>query len=75
MRRGIVALVFRCRMITETLRPSAEVLDVRWLTPQELDDCMTEAYRVRLLDTLDDHGTRVRPHDGTHLLVEQQMTP
>jgi ADP-ribose pyrophosphatase YjhB (NUDIX family) len=69
MHRAIVALVFRCRIISEIPRSSAEVLEVRWLLPQELDSCMVEAYRIRLLDALDEHSTRVRAHDGTHLLV------
>src|SRR4051812_43844677 len=37
MRRGIVALVFRCRMINERSRSSSEVLELRWLTPRELE--------------------------------------
>jgi 8-oxo-dGTP diphosphatase len=70
MRRGIVALVFRCTIIGDTVRPSDEVEEVRWLTPHELA-CLSEAYRVRLLDAADAGSTRVRAHDGSQLLPER----
>src|SRR3954471_12092531 len=54
MRRGIVALVFRCRVLSQTPHPTAEALEVRWFTPEQLDDCMTDVYRLRLIDALDD---------------------
>src|SRR4051812_34996558 len=75
LRRGIVALVFRCRRLAETPGPTPEAVEVRWLTTEELKDCMTEVYRIRLLDAVDDHGARVRSHDGTHLIVERHATP
>lgn len=67
MERGIVALVFRCRIIGHAAHPPAEVDDIQWLAPDELAR-MPEAYRVRLLDALDSSVPQVRAHDGTHLL-------
>src|SRR4051794_15724714 len=52
LQRGIVALVFRCRLLGETPRPTPEALEVRWLMAEELEDCMTEIYRIRLLDAV-----------------------
>src|SRR3954447_2929208 len=71
LRSGIVALVFRCRLLGETSRPTPEALEVRWLTTEELEDYMIEVYRIRLLDAVDNHGARVRAHDGTRLVVER----
>jgi 8-oxo-dGTP diphosphatase len=68
VRRGIVALVFRCSILNQTPHPSSEVSEVAWLTAGELDR-MDEAYRVRLLDALDPAAPRVRTHDGIQLLA------
>src|SRR3954470_15552352 len=37
VRRGIVALVFRCTVLGETASVPSEVSNVAWLTPDELD--------------------------------------
>ena len=47
--------------------PDAEVREIAWLTPDELDR-MSEAYRVRLLDALDSASPHIRAHDGSQLL-------
>lgn len=69
MERGIVALVFRCSIVGRTTQASDEVDEVRWLTRAELTS-MSEAYRIRLLDALDDSSPRVRAHDGAQLLTQ-----
>jgi 8-oxo-dGTP diphosphatase len=69
MTRGIVALVFRCRVAGGALGLSDEVRECRWLTPDELHAAMSEAYAVRLLDALETGPPHVRAHDGTTLLV------
>src|SRR6266568_6976333 len=46
--RGIVALVFRCRLVGGQLATSAETAQLRWLTPDEVRDAMNEAYAVRV---------------------------
>lgn len=68
MRRGIVALVFRCRVLDGSAGTSDEVRDVRWAGPAELAHLMDEAYAVRLLDALTDGPPAVRAHDGVALL-------
>jgi 8-oxo-dGTP diphosphatase len=65
--RGIVALVFRCRLVTGEPAPTAEARHVRWLTPNEVRDQMAPAYAVRILDALRD-GAASRAHDGVHLV-------
>ncbi|MFJ9610505.1 NUDIX hydrolase [Kitasatospora sp. NPDC101176] len=69
VRRGIVALVFRCRPESGIEQLSEETLEVGWLTPAEVSDRMAEVYAVRLLDALrDDPAPVIRNHDGRQLL-------
>ena len=69
MNRGIVALVFRCEITAGSARASHEARDFAWLTPDQLADHMSDAYRVRLLDALEaDAPPTVRAHDGTSLV-------
>jgi ADP-ribose pyrophosphatase YjhB (NUDIX family) len=68
MERAVVALVFRCRVLGQTAHASTEeVQEIKWLTRDELTK-MSEAYRVRLLDSLDAPWPHVRAHDGVRLL-------
>ena len=71
MKRGIVALVFRCAIVGHTANTRGEVDDIQWLAPEELSR-MSEAYRIRLLDALDSPSPRVRAHDGTKLLDQRR---
>ncbi|GAA3131302.1 hypothetical protein GCM10017687_53600 [Streptomyces echinatus] len=69
MSRGVVALVFLCRPVAGAERTSSESTAVRWLTPEEVEGAMGEAYAVRVLDALDTAtAPHVRSHDGRHLL-------
>jgi ADP-ribose pyrophosphatase YjhB (NUDIX family) len=68
MRRGIVALVFRCRVLGDEPRPTAEAQEVEWLTREQLIDLMDEAYRARLTDAMSLDAPTVRAHDGTNLI-------
>ena len=68
MRKGIVALVFRCQSFEGMPRTSDEVAETRWLTATEVDELMDPAYAVRLLDALHNRGPAVRAHDGFKLL-------
>ncbi|BDM73330.1 NUDIX hydrolase [Streptomyces nigrescens] len=68
MKRGVVALVFRCRPVGGRERTSDESVDVRWFTREEVESYMVEAYAVRVLDALDAKGAQVRAHDGRQLL-------
>jgi ADP-ribose pyrophosphatase YjhB (NUDIX family) len=69
MPRGIIALVFRCKITGGALATNDEVTDFRWVTESEIPRLMSEAYAIRVLDALHDPGpAAVRPHDGVHLL-------
>ncbi len=70
MKRGVVALVFRCRPVGGEVRTSDESVDVRWSTREEVERHMVEAYAVRVLDALDGVVPQVRAHDGCRLLAE-----
>jgi 8-oxo-dGTP diphosphatase len=68
MRRGIIALVFRCRIITGEPEPTDEVADVRWMNQDEIGALMVEAYAIRLLDALNRDAPAIRAHDGLAVL-------
>jgi hypothetical protein len=68
VRRGIVALVFRCTVVGQATPLSDEVSEIGWLPPDDLDR-MGEAYRVRLLDAIDSSAPHVRTHDGVQLIA------
>jgi ADP-ribose pyrophosphatase YjhB (NUDIX family) len=69
MHRGIVALVFRCKITGGDLTTTDEASAFRWAAGTEITKLMDEAYAVRVLDALDgDHPPAVRHHDGVHLL-------
>jgi 8-oxo-dGTP diphosphatase len=68
MRRGIVALVFRSRIVAGEPRATNEVVEVAWLTPDEVREHMDEAYATRLLDALTSGPAAIRAHDGLSLL-------
>lgn len=69
LRRGVVALVFRCRPEGGQVRPSDESVEVDWLTADEVSVRMAEVYAVRVLDALrGDTSPSIRSHDGRRLL-------
>ena len=68
MRRGIIALVFRCRILGGEPRASNEAAEIAWLTPNEAQQRMDEAYAARLLDALNPGPPAIRAHDGLSLL-------
>jgi hypothetical protein len=68
MRRGIVALVFRCHVASGRPRTGTEAAEIRWLDPEEVAGLMDEAYAVRLLDALRPGEPAIRSHDGRMLV-------
>jgi hypothetical protein len=69
MTRGIIALVFRCKITGGDLRASDETTAFRWATEADIADLADEAYAVRILDAFhDEHPPVIRQHDGVHLL-------
>jgi ADP-ribose pyrophosphatase YjhB (NUDIX family) len=69
MKRGIVALVFRCKVVGGQPSVSDETEAFRWSTGAEVSNLASEAYAVRVLDALREPGpAAVRKHDGEQLL-------
>jgi 8-oxo-dGTP diphosphatase len=68
MRRGIIALVFRCCVVGGELHTTNEAAEVAWLSPDQVRELMDEAYATRLLDALRLGPAAVRAHDGLSLL-------
>ena len=68
MRHGIIALVFRCRIVGGAPGATTEVQELAWLTRDEVRERMDEAYATRLLDALNAGPAAVRAHDGLALL-------
>lgn len=69
MIRGIIALVFRCRIINGTLKANPEVTAFQWASKSDVEDMVAEAFAIRIRDAY--HcGTpaAIREHDGIHLL-------
>lgn len=68
MKAGIVAIVFRCRVISGELRTSDETKAFAWLPPEEIPEYMTEVFAVRILDAYEPSGPQVRSHNGVNML-------
>jgi ADP-ribose pyrophosphatase YjhB (NUDIX family) len=69
MSLGVVALVFRARVITGTPAQTEESAAVAWWTPDQVAADMSEVFAVRILDALrTDPTPAVRAHDGKRLL-------
>jgi 8-oxo-dGTP diphosphatase len=67
MPRRIVALVFRCTPIGGRVTATDEAISVRWLTLDQIRQCMDPAYVVRVTDAFTDEAS-ARIHDGINLL-------
>jgi 8-oxo-dGTP diphosphatase len=69
MTRGIIALVFRCKITGGNLITTDETAAYRWATQDQVAELADEAYAIRVLDALHaDQAPAVREHDGVHLL-------
>ncbi|WP_080043553.1 NUDIX hydrolase [[Actinomadura] parvosata] len=65
MKRGIVALVFRCRPFSGSLTETSESQDFRWVTAEEVRALCVPAFAIRVLDALSGNDTPfIREHDG-----------
>src|SRR5436190_7981108 len=68
MTRGIIALVFRCKITGGELAITDETTAYRWADDHAIRELAIEAYAIRVLDALRaDVPPAVRHHDGTHL--------
>ncbi|WP_433248651.1 NUDIX hydrolase [Streptosporangium sp. CA-135522] len=73
MTRGIVALVFRCKVIGGHLTETDETRAFRWVTADEVQELASEAFAIRVLDAMHhDQAPAIRHHDGTRLLGASQ---
>ncbi len=69
MSLGVVALVFRARVIAGTPAETEESAAVAWWTADQVAADMSEVFAVRILDALrTDPTPAVRTHDGKRLL-------
>jgi len=69
MPRGIIALVFRCKITGGQLAANNEATAFRWAERADIRQLTSEAYAVRLLDALREGiAPAIRQHDGTGLL-------
>ena len=69
MKRGIIALEFRCRITGGEPSVSDETEAIRWAAEDEVPELASEAYAIRVLDAL--HASSpaaIRQHDGVQLL-------
>jgi ADP-ribose pyrophosphatase YjhB (NUDIX family) len=70
MARGIIALVFRCKVTGGVLTESDEVSAFRWADQSQIAELADEAYAIRILDALrHDLSPAIRAHDGVRLLA------
>ncbi|GGS97805.1 NUDIX hydrolase [Planobispora rosea] len=75
MPRGIVALVFRCRVVTGSLAETDESRAFRWVTADEVRALASEAFAVRVLDAMKfARVPAIRQHDGINLLNPDRHT-
>lgn len=73
MTRGIVALVFRCKVIGGQLAETDETRAFRWVTADEVRALTSEAFGIRVLDAMQhNHVPAIRHHDGVHLFGTAQ---
>jgi ADP-ribose pyrophosphatase YjhB (NUDIX family) len=69
MNRGIIALVFRCRIIEGSLATNPEVTAFHWASKDEVTDMVSETFAIRIHDAFHYGGqVAIREHDGISLI-------
>lgn len=69
MSRGVVALVFRCRIVAGALTTGPETSDFLWATADETRAITAAVHAVRVLDAMSSSPyPAVRSHDGVRIL-------
>lgn len=74
MTLGVVALVFRARMVGGEPGPTDETIQVEWVEGREAAKRMPGVYAIRVLDALDGTSPIIRHHDGVTLLPMTSTT-
>lgn len=70
MRLGVVALVFRCRALSDEVHQGDEAAVVRWVNPDDVAGLMEPAFAVRITDAITGSSALTRTHDGVHVIDE-----
>ncbi|WP_371781917.1 NUDIX hydrolase [Streptosporangium subroseum] len=74
MTRGIIALVFQCKLIGGQLAETDETRAFRWVNADEVQELASEAFAIRVLDAMHhDRAPAIRHHDGVRLLGSSQL--
>jgi 8-oxo-dGTP diphosphatase len=74
MKLGVVALVFRARMIGGALGPTDESTAVEWWSADQVRAEMSEVFAIRILDGLQpDAVPASRSHDGVSLIKAEPL--
>jgi len=69
MIRGIIALVFRCKITGGDLTTTDDTADYDWATAAEVSELAGEAYAIRVRNALEDgQPPAIRAHDGRQLV-------
>lgn len=69
MVRGVVALVFRCKIIGGSLGSSEEATAFQWADTNEVTHLASDAYAIRVIDALAASAPpAIRHHDGLKVL-------
>ena len=68
MSKGVVALVFLCEAVSGEPTTSNESKNVAWMPSSRLQEMMSEAFSVRLLDAINTETPYVRSNDGVNLV-------
>lgn len=66
VRKGIVALVFRCRPGLQQPHSTDEAMEVTWISREEAQTVMPQAFGIRVQDAFGEQ-TYLRSHDGYKL--------
>lgn len=69
MRLGVIALVFRCRLVGGGTTESEETARIAWMPLKDVLARLPEAWSIRVTDALAPGAqVAVRTHDGTNLI-------
>jgi 8-oxo-dGTP diphosphatase len=73
IRLGVVALVFRGRVLGGQPGIGEETSAIEWWTPEQVSGRMEPVYAIRVLDALRAGAPAVRLHDGIRLLDQPRL--
>ncbi|MFJ4714333.1 NUDIX hydrolase [Streptomyces sp. NPDC088785] len=71
--RGVVSLMFLCRVLSGTLTTNDEAGAFWWMTAAEVAANMSPTFAQRVFDTLEGPAVPVRSHDEHRVLAEVDL--